>query len=107
MEEAEEVIKLDNEIITLRDDAKYERRGNILYCLNYAEPGMSGCSMGKMMPTDLALKILRQHKKQNDFKEFQKNKPKRIYKRKTESKLEKNNVASETSTAIKLSIRKM
>ena len=63
----DEIIKLDCEFIKLLSEAKYERRGKNLYCLNYAEPGMLGCSMGKLMPMELAMQVLRQYKKETDY----------------------------------------
>ena len=86
METNEEIIKLDQEIITLRDSARYERHGDILYCLNYAEPGMFGSSMGKIMPKHLAAKILERYKKEKDFDIKEKTKKELKLKRKNKEK---------------------
>lgn len=60
----DDIIKIDTEIIETFSGARYERRGSTLYSLNYAEPGMWGDAMGKIIPPELANKILEKYRKE-------------------------------------------
>jgi hypothetical protein len=82
---------VEENIIQLNFGGRYQIIGGEVYSLNYAERGMSGSSMGKKLPPELAKNVLETYEQQQNYKRLQaaRPRPKKEIAVKTKSSAEK------------------
>jgi hypothetical protein len=95
----EDILELDIEMIVTLEGAQYERRGSNLYSLNYAEPGMLGSSLGKLIPPDLAKAILAKHRRWEEITRGKGSRQKTVISKPKEERIKPSQQASQGETS--------